>query len=384
MRARMFTQIGREAVAALGRELAAWKPTPERALFGVEAVISVVLSVALAHLLHLPYTWWAAISGFAVMQTRFSASAQRALHRVLGTILGGLLGTLLGPIIGDRPWLFVPVLGVIGGFCVYRGNGSSASYAWVLGGITWVLVTFEAHKLIAFGPTASFAMLRVAEVCVGTFACLLVSGLFHVGISWYERRRPASKVVAAAAANANAAPPTFETLRHARMVLGVQAGIAVAILAVLTYAFDLPGFAQALVTTIAVMILPPTSVVVRSQKPVADKMVQRMVGCLIAGAVGIALLPLMRGQIVLSLLALAAGIWAGCHVQTGKQGASYIGRQFTIAFIMVFVQDHAWSADPHAAMLRLAGILTGIVILTCVMLLASRLSFLPVSEEATP
>ena len=149
MRARMFTQIGREAVAALGRELAAWKPTPERALFGVEAVISVVLSVALAHLLHLPYTWWAAISGFAVMQTRFSASAQRALHRVLGTILGGLLGTLLGPIIGDRPWLFVPVLGVIGAICVYRGNGSSASYAWVLGGITWVLVTFEAHKLIA-------------------------------------------------------------------------------------------------------------------------------------------------------------------------------------------------------------------------------------------
>ena len=76
MRARMFTQIGREAVSALGRELAAWKPTPERALFGVEAVISVVLSVALAHLLHLPYTWWAAISGFAVMQTRFSASAR--------------------------------------------------------------------------------------------------------------------------------------------------------------------------------------------------------------------------------------------------------------------------------------------------------------------
>jgi hypothetical protein len=35
-------------------------------------------------------------------------------------------------------------------------------------------------------------------------------------------------------------------------------------------------------------------------------------------------------------------------------------------------------------MMRLAGILTGIAILTCVMLLASRLSFLPISEEATP
>jgi uncharacterized membrane protein YccC len=384
MRPNMFTQIGRESLAALGRELAAWKPTPERALFGVEAVVSVVLSVALAHLLHLPNTWWAAISGFAVMQSRFPASAQRGLHRVLGTIIGALVGALAGPIIGDRPWLFVPVLGAIGGVCVYRANGSSASYAWVLGGITSVMVTFEAHKLLAFGPTASFAMLRVAEVCVGTFACVVVSGAFHVVIRWYERRRPASKVVAAAAKSANATPPTFETLRHARMVLGVQAGIAVSIVAAMTYAFDLPGFAQAIVTTIAVMILPASALIVRSQKPVADKMVQRMFGCLIAGAVGIALLPLMHGQIAACLLALAAGVWAGCHVQTGKEGASYIGRQFTIAFLMVFVQDHAWSADPHPAMLRLAGIVTGIAVLTCVMLIAARLSFLPVSDEATP
>jgi uncharacterized membrane protein YccC len=384
MRAHMFTQIGRDALIALGRELAAWKPSTERALFGIEAVISVVLSVALAHLLHLPNTWWAAISGFAVMQTRFSDSAQRALHRVLGTILGALVGTLVGPIIGDRPWLFVPVLGVMGAVCVYRANGSSASYAWVLSGVTSVMVTYQAHELLKFGPTASFAMLRVAEVCVGTVACLAVSGAFHVGIQWYERRHPASQIAAAAAASANAPPPTFEALRHARIVLGVQAGIAIAILAALTYAFNLPGFSQALVTTIAVMILPPTSIVVRSQKPVADKMVQRTVGCLIAGAVGIALLPLMHGQVVPCLLALAAGVWAGCHVQTGQQGASYIGRQFTIAFIIVFVQDHAWSADPHPAMLRLAGILTGIVILTCVMLVAARFSFLPASEEATP
>jgi uncharacterized membrane protein YccC len=234
------------------------------------------------------------------------------------------------------------------------------------------MVTYQAHELLTFKPIASFAMLRVAEVCVGTFACVVVSGAFHVGIQWYERRRPASQVVAAAAASANAAPPTFEALRHARMVLGVQAGVAVAILAALTYALKLPGFAQALVTTIAVMILPPTSVVVRSQKPVADKMVQRTVGCLIAGAVGIALLPLMQGQVVPCLLALAAGVWAGCHVQTGQQGASYIGRQFTIAFIMVFVQDHAWSADPHPAMMRLSGILIGIAILTCVMFPTSR------------
>ena len=380
----LLTQLTRDAVSALGREIAAWRPTTARALFALEAVISVVLAVALAHLLNLPYTWWAAISGFAVMQTRFSASIERALHRVLGTFLGALLGVLIGPLIGDRPWLFVPVLGVICGYCVYRANGSSMSYAWVLGGITSVMITFEAHALLHFRPTVSFAMLRIAEVCVGTFACVIVAALFHFGMQWYRRRKPASKAAAAAAEAAAAAPPTFEALRHARAVLGVQAGIAVSILAALTYAWNLPGFAQALVTTVAVLILPPSSVVVRSQKPVAEKMVQRMIGCLIAGAVGVALLPMLDGQIVPCLAVLAAGVWAGCHVQTGKQGASYIGRQFTIAFIMVFVQDHAWSADPHPAMLRLEGILAGIAILTCVMLIAARFSFLPASEEATP
>lgn len=80
--------------------------------------------------------WWAAISGFAVMQTSFTGSMQRTAHRILGTLIGAALGTIAGPWIGDRPWLFVPALGVIGGVTVYCGNGSRAAYAWVVGGVT--------------------------------------------------------------------------------------------------------------------------------------------------------------------------------------------------------------------------------------------------------
>ena len=38
----------RTALFALGRELAAWKPSRARATFGTEAMLSVALSVALA------------------------------------------------------------------------------------------------------------------------------------------------------------------------------------------------------------------------------------------------------------------------------------------------------------------------------------------------
>jgi len=92
-------------------------------------------------------------------------------------------------------------------------------------------------------------------------------------------------------------------------------------------------------------------------------MAHRVLGCLLAGIVGVAMLPLMRGHPALCLGALALGVWIGCHVQTGKEGASYVGRQFTITFLMVFVQDHQWSADPMPALLRLVGIFAGMTAL---------------------
>lgn len=368
----------RAAVGALARELAAWRPARDRAIFSAEAVLSVALAVALANALHLSYTWWAAISGFAVMQTRFAASAERAVHRVIGTVVGAVLGAVAGPLIGDRPWLFVPALGVIGGVAAYYANGSKAPYAWMLGGVTALMVTYEAHVLNSLPSTAEFAALRAAEVVVGTLSCLLVASLFHFGPQWYRRIRPPVASATAfgggegAASDTNPAP-SAESLRRNRLVLGMQAALAITVLAAATYFLDMPGFAQALVTAIAVLILPAGKLVDGTRQPIIEKMVQRVIGCLLAGVLGMALLPVTQGQAVLSMLVLSLGVWIGCHVQSGSQGASYVGRQFTIAFIMVFVQDHHWANDPMPALLRLSGILSGIAVLAAVMLATRRL-----------
>jgi uncharacterized membrane protein YccC len=374
-----FAQTCRTALFALGRELAAWKPSRARAAFGTEAMLSVALSVALANALGLSDTWWAAISGFAVMQTSFAGSVERAAHRIMGTVIGAALGTVVGPWIGDRPWLFVPALGVIGGVTVYRANGSKAAYAWILGGVTALMVTYEAHSLASIRATASFAALRIAEVAVGTLACLLVASVFHFGPKWYRKSRTPLKASNARAAAESSAPsaavltPPPESVRPTRMLLGLQAALSITILASLTYVMQLPGFAQAMVTAIAVLIVPPGLAADSTRQPVMEKMVQRVAGCLLAGVLGVALLPLMQGQAMLCMLALAIGVWTGCHVQTGREGASYVGRQFTIAFIMVFVQDHHWSADPLPALMRLSGILAGIVVLAAVMLATGKL-----------
>jgi len=384
-----LVQISRAAMSSLGRELAAWKPSRERATFGTEAMLSVALSVAFANALHLSNTWWAAISGFAVMQTSFAGSVQRAAHRIIGTLIGAALGTIVGPWIGDRPWLFVPVLGAIGGVAVYHANGLRAGYAWVLGGVTALMVTYEAHGLVSVQSTALFAVLRVAEVMVGTLACLLVASVFHFGPKWYRKARPPSMSATARVAGEFDAPSASipllspESTRPVRMLLCLQGALAIAILAALTYVLHLPGFAQAMVTAIAVLILPASLLAGGTQQPVLEKMVHRVAGCLLAGALGVALLPLMRGQAILCMLALSMGVWIGCHVQTGREGASYVGRQFTIAFIMVFVQDHHWSADPVPALMRLSGILTGIVVLAGVILATSRLHLPPSANDVS-
>jgi len=367
----------RAAMFALGRELAAWKPSRARATFATEAVLSVALSVVLANVLHLSYTWWAAISGFAVMQTSFSSSVERAAHRVIGTLLGAALGALAGPLIGDRPWLFVPALGVIGGVAAYYANGSKAPYAWMLGGVTALMVTYEAHMLSSIEATAVFAALRAAEVIVGTLACVLVASAFHFGPQWYRRLRPPPVLATplaigeGAAALQTSAQPSPDVLHRNRLLLGGQAALAIVLLAALTYWFDMPGFAQAMVTTIAVLILPAGKLVDTTRQPIIEKMVQRVAGCLLAGVAGMALLPLMHEQAVWHMLVLSMGVWVGCHVQSGQEGASYVGRQFTIAFIMVFVQDHHWASDPTPALMRLSGILAGIMVLGGVMLAVS-------------
>jgi uncharacterized membrane protein YccC len=397
------TSSARDAAFSLGRELAAWRASPERVAFGVQAALSVALSVLVAHALDVPYAWWAAISGFAVMQGDFAGSAQRGLQRVLGTVLGGMLGALAGPWIGGLPWLFVPVLGVIGGASVYGALGSNASYAWILGGVTAVMVAFEAHLLVSVQASARFAALRVVEVVIGTSACVLVSALFRLrsahrdktwprqdwAVAWSVHRNwlahlveatlgkrrtaidPAGGKTEAARARPGEAPVIVvepAPFPAARRRVAIQAGVSIAIIAAPAYVLNLSGFEQAIVTVIAVVALPAASIATDATRSVLEKIVGRITGCLLAGGIALALLPILRGEPIACMIALMLGVLVGCHVQTGRQGASYVGRQFTIAFIMVFVQDHQWSADPQPALVRLGGILIGVVVIAGVML----------------
>ena len=155
----------------------------------------------------------------------------------------------------------------------------------------------------------------------------------------------------------------------------MQGAIAIALIGGVNHFHALPNFAQSMVSVVAVLLVP-LSVLVDGQvmEAVHMRMLNRFLGCLCAALLAAALLPLIGGMSLVCLVVLGAGIWLAAHVQAGSAEVSYIGTQFGVGFIMIFVQDHAWSTDPSAALQRLMGIVVALFVLAATMLAFSAVS----------
>lgn len=336
-------------------------------LFTVEVVVALALAVWVSESLGMHFAWWAALSSFAVAKATPKESAIRGLQRLLGTIVGGVVGILAT--IAVVPYVDVSffLCGLIGGYTVYRANESPWSYAWVLGAVTAMMVIIDAQSVSTFSVVLRFTFSRIAEVAVGISACAIISLVFHwIGtkLNMVEDSipvmRPAATVV------------SEQDWRNRRIMLGVEAGFSVLIVAMVLWQANISDLSQALVTIIAVPILPAGKNTPETNGQIIDRMAQRLVGCLLAGVLGILLLPLLQDSPFLYILTFTVGLWIGCHLQQGSERVSYTGRQFTIAWIMIFIQPHYWSADPNTAVMRFYGIMLGVLTLAVIMLLVGK------------
>jgi len=339
------------------------KDFPPLLTFGPTA--SVAIAVAAAHALGMSETWWAAISAFIVMQESFRASALRGLHRIVGSAAGAAFGYGLGSAIADQALIFVPAMGLLSWAGLYAALTSRYGYAWVLALVTFTMVMCQA---VSPSPDlAAYATERMANVALGTGACVLVAGLFELGLRLTTDDRPQ------AASNTPEPAPGGPADRRQAILHALPGGISVTMLAAAVGAFDLGALTQGMVTTVMVMVVPLDR---RSGEPtvlVTSRMLQRVVGCLLAGAVAFALLPLMQHQPGLCQFTLCAGVMAATIVELRYPRLRYGAIQFTIAFIMVFVQDQGWGVHDEAAFQRLSGILVGTLVLYAVFRLVHRI-----------
>lgn len=342
----------------------------KRAAVCGQTVLSVVLAVGLADLFHLNDRWWVALSAYVVFRAELRVILVRCAERMAGTLAGAALAFLLAPRLLGHATLTVLALAIVAGVGIYNMIGSPRAYSWILGTVTALMVLSAANQVSSL---SRLALDRVIDVAIGVGSTLLVALAAH-GLAWLRRRsaEPPGPAKATATGEAKLVFPPARGSRRLRAWQAFQGAACVALLAGINQLHALPSLPQALVSVVAVLLVPlPALTQGTATHEVHLRMFNRVLGCLFAALIAAPLLPLIGHAPVLCMLVLAAGVWLAAHIQSGSAQVSYIGTQFGVGFIMVFVQDHGWSPDATAALGRLLGIVIALVSLSAVIAMLS-------------
>jgi uncharacterized membrane protein YccC len=341
------------AFRTIWEELLEIRLTGPRARQSTMTALSTSLSVTAAMALHMDYVWWAAISGFMATQATRPGSIQRAFLRIVGTIAGAAASLVV------TPWLaYDHVAGSLFIFCVATLGSlgfmlSPYAYAWLFASITVNLIVLSSlqNPLLAL----HFAFYRTFEVIIGSGIALLVAlALAPDGPGTAAPARGWSGIW----------DRNWPHLLHS-----MRAGLTVTLLPWVWSWLNLPSLSQMSVTVAAVMAVPMLAPdPVESGRRVASQSLQRLLGCLLGGLVGLWLLALSLTNFLPWILALTAAIWVGCYLQTSERGVSYIGTQAALVLIMTLVQGWAPPDSIWPGIDRFAGMIGGLAILMLVSL----------------
>jgi uncharacterized membrane protein YccC len=343
-------------LADIGRELRDLQFTGPRARACTIAALSVVLATTLAQWASMSEVWWASMSGFMASQATRPASIQRSLLRIAGTAAGAALGYLaIGLFAYDHValCLFLLVSGTLG---VLGMSVSRYGYAWLFGGLTANMIVMMAMNDPA--RTVYIAFDRLAEVSIGCFAAVLMAILL------------APEGGPAAAPDGASGWHDLLGTRWPAVGHAVRSGVTIMLLPIIWNLFDLPSLTQMAVTVAAVMAIPVTVDDPRATgRTVTGRAVQRLVGCLCGGVLGLACLALPLTLYPLWLAMLFAGVWLCAQIGASERGVGYAGIQACIVFMMTLVQGPGPPDSILPGINRFAGITGGLVVLLVISLM---------------
>lgn len=359
----LLRSVLRPIPRALVRELKSLQLSGPRARDAAKPVLSVLVAVAAATILNLDDLSWAAFSGFMVMRGSVAETFPRGLMRIAGTAGGALLGLLLAPGAADDPLLLMVFLFFVSWIGTFQSLATKYSYAWLFFGLTAGMVISE--SLAAPDLVVHFAATRVAEITVGTCACLVVSGLFSDtpnreeqrsrGTFWCGRLREAL--------NEDWLREHWPMFEHS-----TRAALAVALLPLVWRWFSMEDFSQTAITSYVIMIIPATTAWERRHATIYERMAHRTLGCLLGSAAALISIGLFSTGLLATVLTLAAGVSVGYQVQQIGRDIHYLGTQFTLGLLMTLVQGPAPITDITPGLERLLGIAIGSATL-CLMIL---------------
>ena len=348
----------REALAALRLDLAEIEAFGARSGHCLRMTLAVALAVMAALVLRVDAPWWAAISAFVSLQVTTPSSIERGALRIVGTAIGATIGLLLSPWLIEDQVAVSLALFVAGAIAVLGLQVSSHGYAFMLGGVTVAMVLLAALDDPA--SVLEVACNRTAEVMIGTVSAVLVSILLTPSAESPSAHPPAPGWTDLFGAQ-------WPSVRHA-----LRAGLGVMLVPWVWNFLALPNLSQTAITVAAVMaVQAATEEDVENWQKVWVRATHRILGCLIGGIAGLAVLSLSFESFLPWLAALCAGVWIGAHVQNSARGIGYVGTQGTVVFIMTLVQGFGPPIDVLVGVERFAGITGGLLIVMTVSVLTA-------------
>ncbi|WP_025733669.1 FUSC family protein [Carnimonas nigrificans] len=355
----------RDTPAAFHQELRSFSVREERFQFALWRCASVVMAIGVATLLQLDDLVWAGFSGFMVMRTDIGVSFKRGAHRVLGTVLGALLGLVGAALSADYPIVMMAFIFVVAWLTFMHCFFSRYSYAWLFFFLTTSMVM--AYGLTSPDDVFNFAETRVAEIVIGTGACLLIAAI-RAGA------QPARITCQSTSGHPFRAKFLFNEawLTQHWILVGyaTRVGIVVALQPLIASFANLnhdTNLTQQLTTTFVVMMTTSDNVYKSAHRVVHTRMAHRLAGCILGSAFGMLMLGLFEQNALVTPLVLTAGILIGSQIEHGEAKINYVGTQFALAFMTTYIQMGAPATSISLGLDRLVGIIFGAVSVYCIL-----------------
>jgi uncharacterized membrane protein YccC len=254
-------------------------------------------------------------------------------------MVGAAIG-YVGAGLADDHFAFLAIIGGCTGFALYAQERAQHVYAFLLGGITVVLILFG--SLAEPGNALNLSVYRGLEIIVGVVtACAVDYALCD-----------------ARAAPAAATPPGVFTrpLDHELAAIAIAGAITIMLIPVIWEALDLPGLGQTPITAVVILVA-------MRQEP-GWRAFTRFVGCLLGAVWGLLAMHFVGGAFIPWSVTLFIGLYLAAHINQGKGDAAYVGMQGGIAIVVTMIQGAGPSPDFASAISRLVGVFGGVIVVS--------------------
>src|SRR5574343_311348 len=176
----------------LYKQLLAFRPSKMDFIFAVKTFIAGMLALYIAFCLDLTYPMWAIGTVMIIVNPYSGMVSSKAVYRLFGTAAGAIVATIITPHLINTPFLFMSVLAVWVGFCLYISllDRTPRSYVFMLAGYTTAMIACNSINNIETVSVFDMALGRVLEISLAVVCTAVVFSVIfpvHLGPAIQQR-----------------------------------------------------------------------------------------------------------------------------------------------------------------------------------------------------